>query len=220
MLLHPFIPLLPRTPLLSPDQPAPDAEPHAHRIIARRVAATNSRFDVLFDRIEGPGGGVPDYLMVRPKVRHADLVTGVCVLPVVDGRIGLMRVRRPHFPEPLWVAPSGFVEPDEPTDASARRELEEETGLTCDPADLRPLGLLLLDPGVLEARVALYVAERTRPLAGSTTHAARGTEELGVGRLVLFTSAEAEALALTSAAMDGGTVAACLRWLILSRRAS
>ncbi|WP_298380525.1 NUDIX domain-containing protein [Azospirillum sp.] len=191
-----------------------DAEPNAHRIITRRVAATNSRYDVLFDRIAGSNGEVPDYLMVRPKVRHADLITGVCVLPVVDGQIGLMQVRRPHFPEPLWVAPSGFVEPNEPTDVSARRELEEETGLTCDLADLRPLGLLLLDPGVLEARVALYAAERTRPLAESAVHA----EELGAGRLILFTPAEMEELALTSASMDGGTVAACLRWAILSRR--
>lgn len=185
-----------------------------HRIAARRVALSNSRFDVLLDHVEGPSGSVPDYLMVRPKVRHADLVTGVCVLPVVDGRIGLMRVRRPHFAEPLWVAPSGFVESDEATSASALRELEEEAGLTCDPADLRPLGLLLLDPGVLEARVALYAAERTRPLAAPAAHAG----ELGAGRLVLFTAEDAEDLALTSSSMDGGTVAACLRWSILRRR--
>ncbi len=199
---------------MQPDHP--DAEPNAHRIITRRVVAANSRYDVLFDRIAGSSGEVPDYLMVRPKVQHADLITGVCILPVIDGRIGLMQVRRPHFPEPLWVAPSGFVEPNEPTDVSARRELEEETGLTCDPVDLRPLGLLLLDPGVLEARIALYAAERTRPLSGPATH----LEELGAGRLVLFTPAEVMELALTSASMDGGTVAACLRWGILSRRAA
>lgn len=185
-----------------------------HRIVSRRVALTNGRYEVLLDHLEGPGTDVSDYLMVRPKVLHPDLVAGVCVLPVVDGRVGLMRVQRPHFKESLWVAPSGFVEPDESTAASALRELEEETGLTCASCDLRPLGLLLLDPGVLEARIALYAAEQTRPLAGPAGHA----EELGTGQLVLFTPEEVEDLALTSPSMDGGTVAACLRWSALRRR--
>lgn len=191
----------------------------SHRLVSRRVALSNSRFDILFDHVEGPHGSVPDYLMVRPKAQAADMVTGVCVLPIVEGRVGLMRVSRPHFPEPLWVAPSGFLEPDEPVETSALRELEEETGLTCDDADLRPLGLLLLDPGVLEARVALFVATRTRALPGTATGAEEDAgHELGAGRLVLFSPEEAEELALTSPSMDGGTVAACLRWALLRRR--
>lgn len=196
-----------------------------HRLVSRRVALSNSRYDVLLDHVEGPHGGVPDYLMVRPKVQAPDMVTGVCVLPVVEGRVGLMRVSRPHFPEPLWVAPSGFLEPDEPVETSALRELEEETGLTCDPGALRPLGLLLLDPGVLEARVALFVATRTRALPGAAPGAPGAVEaeanaghELGAGRLVLFAPEAAEELALTSPSMDGGTVAACLRWALLRRR--
>ncbi|CAO3439767.1 NUDIX domain-containing protein [Azospirillum doebereinerae] len=191
-----------------------------HRILDRRIALSNSRFDVMSDHIAGPEGGeVPDFLMVRPKVRGADLVAGVCVLPVVEGRIGLMRVHRPHFDRPLWVAPSGFLEPDESPEISARRELEEEAGLTCDPAELRPLGLLLLDPGVLEARVALFAASSTRPLAAPPPGSSLGAApELGAGRLILFAPDEAEELALTSPDMDGGTVAACLRWAALGRR--
>jgi len=192
-----------------------------HRIVDRRLAASNARFDVYFDRIEGPDGVVPNFLMVRPQVLHADLVSGVCVLPEVDGRIGLMQIRRPHFPEPIWVAPSGFVEPDEPTEASALRELEEETGLTCAPGDLQSLGLLLLDPAVLEARVALFVAQRTRPLSDdplANRPAGAVAGELGVGGLVLFSLDELEDLAVASASMDGGTVAACLRYLSLRRR--
>lgn len=191
-----------------------------HRILDRRIMLSNSRFDVLFDHVAGPdGGAVPDFLMVRPKIRNADTVAGVCVLPVVDGRIGLMRVHRPHFDRPLWVAPSGFLEADETTETSALRELEEETGLTCDPADLRPLGLLLLDPGVLEARVALFAASAARPpMEAGPEPAPELAPELGAGRLVLFAPEEAEELALTSPDMDGGTVAACLRWAALRRR--
>ncbi len=199
-----------------------------HRILDRRIVLSNSRFDVLFDHVVGPdGGAVPDFLMVRPKIRHAGTVAGVCVLPVVDGRIGLMQVHRPHFDEPLWVAPSGFVEPGETTETSALRELEEEAGLTCAPADLRPLGLLLLDPGVLEARVALFAAPCRPAIPSEAIPSGAGPSlgpsldqapELGAGRLILFAPDAAEELALTSAAMDGGTVVACLRWAALCRR--
>ena len=194
-----------------------------HRILDRKIVLSNSRYDVMFDHVAGPedgpgGGAVPDFLMVRPKIRNADTVAGVCVLPVVDSRIGLMRVHRPHFDGPLWVAPSGFLEPDETTETSALRELEEEAGLTCDPADLRPLGLLLLDPGVLEARVALFAAIRTRPLVTPDAPSPGAAPELGAGRLMLFAPDEAEELALTSPAMDGCTVVACLRWTALCRR--
>jgi ADP-ribose pyrophosphatase len=187
-----------------------------HRILARRVGLSNSRFDVMLDHVAGPDGAeVPDFLMVRPKVRLAGGVAGVCVLPVLeDGRVGLMRVHRPHFDEPLWVAPSGFAEADETAESSALRELEEEAGLTCTPTDLRPLGRLLLDPGVLEASLALFAATRCRPLPDG----APATPELGAGHLVMMTAEEAGELALTSPAMDGGTVVACLRWMALRRR--
>jgi len=191
-----------------------DAAPPCHEIVERKLAAANAKFDVLFDRIEGPDGVVPTYLMIRPKVLHENAVSGVCVLPEVKGRVGLMQVRRPHFGESVWVAPSGFVEAGESTEASAMRELEEETGLGCAPGDLVPLGLLLLDPALLEARVALFVATGARPVAKD----AGGRTELGAGALTFFSSEELEELACTSPNMDGGTVAACFRYLSRCRR--
>lgn len=189
-----------------------------HRILNRRIVLSNSRYDVLFDHVVGPDErSVSDFLMVRPKVRHSDTVAGVCVLPVVDDQIGLMLVHRPHFPEPLLVAPSGFIEPGESTETSALRELEEETGLVATSAALQPLGLLLLDPGVLEARVALYAAI-VDPTPTAFESPASDALELGAGRLVLHSPADAERLALTSPNMDGATVAACLRWMALSRQ--
>ena len=191
-----------------------ETPPSRHRLVERRLAAANAKYEVFFDRVEGPDGSVPNYLMVRPKARHAGGVSGVCVLPEVDGRIGLMQARRPQFAEPIWVAPSGFVEPGEPTEVSALRELQEEAGLTCDPRDLRPLGLLLLDPGVLEARVALFVASPARPLpAGVGIVGIVGGGEIGVGELTFFAPGALEELAVTSPHMDGGTVVACLRYL-------
>ncbi len=47
--------------------------PDRYRLIQRRLACVNERFEVFFDTIEQPDGStIGDFLVVQPRVRHAD----------------------------------------------------------------------------------------------------------------------------------------------------
>lgn len=182
------------------------------RRTARRRVAENTRFEVFFDRLEGGGGRVvPEYLMLRPKVLVDGFVSGICVLPEVAGRIGLMKAHRHQFGEELWQAPAGFAEPGESPAGTARRELVEETGLDCAPEDLVPLGLVVPDAGFLEAKVAIFVARACHPV----TAAPSAQEEPGLGALTFFDREGLGALLAHSTAMGAATMIACYRWLAL-----
>lgn len=131
----------------------------------RTLACENSRFSVFLDELAGHGWpSVQDYLVVAPKQVTDNLVTGVAVLPIVDGKIGLLRIYRHAIQSYLWEIPRGFVDPGESDRTSALRELEEETGLACADADLESLGLVAPEPGILAGRAHLFVARRCRTI--------------------------------------------------------
>lgn len=82
----------------------------------------------------------------------------VVILPVLDAdHVVLLRNHRFTIDETLWEVPAGTVEPDEPLQACAERELAEETGYTA--AKWRSLGYLYASPGVLNEKLHLFVAE-------------------------------------------------------------
>jgi 8-oxo-dGTP diphosphatase len=69
--------------------------------------------------------------------RPAVTVDVVAVAPA-EGRLKVLLVRRSRPPfQGCWAIPGGFVEPNEPLEAAARRELREETG--AGPAYLEQL---------------------------------------------------------------------------------
>lgn len=185
-------------------------------VVNRRAVLANRRFEVMFDRLENAAGDVvPDYLILRPKVLH-DGVSGVCVLPEVDGRIGLMRAWRHHFGEEIWQAPAGFAEAGESVETTARRELREEAGFDCADADFQSLGLMIPDAGIIQAKVALFVARRAYPIAdadGAPSPDEPGPDEPGLGALRFHTPDALRTLILTSPAMGAATMIACQRYL-------
>lgn len=136
----------------------------------RQLACENSRFEVFLDDVEDANGAtIRDYLVVAPRIKTGDLITGVAVMPVVEGKLGLLHIYRHAIQRHLWEIPRGFVDPGESERGSALRELEEETGLSCMDADLESLGIIAPEPGILAARVHLFAALRcraVRPFSG------------------------------------------------------
>jgi 8-oxo-dGTP diphosphatase len=97
-------------------------------------------------------------------------VTVDLVLVTTEARPRVLLIRRRHEPfAGRWALPGGFVDADEPLEAAARRELQEETGVRiADVEQLHAFG----DPGrdprgwtISVAYLARIDAEQVRPRA-------------------------------------------------------
>lgn len=139
-------------------------------------------------------------------IRHPG---GAGVLPVhPDGSISLIRQLRPAIDRSVVEIPAGRLNPGEPPEECAARELLEETGISA--AELIPLGTVYSSPGVFDEIIHLYAA------IGITQGQAQpeADEEIEVLRLPLD---EALQMAADGRISDGKTLAALLRWDLLCR---
>jgi ADP-ribose pyrophosphatase len=102
----------------------------------------------------------PDGVTVR---RDVILHPGaVAILPLLDaGRVCLLRNHRFVIGETLWEIPAGTLEPGEPIESAAVRELAEETGYRAARWDR--LGAFYPSPGVLSETTHLFVAHELQP---------------------------------------------------------
>jgi ADP-ribose pyrophosphatase len=173
----------------------------------RKLACENSQFHIFFDELILQGRTtVRDYLVVAPKRVAADLVTGVAILPIFAGKIGLIRVYRHPIGEYSWEIPRGFIDQQEASASAAGRELKEETGLDCKSEAIRSLGFITPDAGILAARVQLFAA----------TECAKEREyapaEIGHRELRFFNFQEVEEMILHSEVQDPSTVIAFFKY--------
>ena len=186
--------------------PGRDREAEPFAVKRRERACSNSRWDVYLDHLtDGRGREVADYLVIEGKLHRPARVTGVCVLPLVEGRFALVECYRHPVGSRRWEAPKGFVDRGEEPAEAAMRELAEETGLSCAPRELVSLGLIAPEPSTLGARAALFAA--THCEAG----ARRQEDEIGLGRLGFFDRREMAALAADGAIEDAATLIAYYR---------
>ena len=121
----------------------------------REVIHRGRKIQVVLDTSAGPDGQV----IRRDMIMHPGAVV---ILPVVDdAHICLLRNFRFVVSDTLWEVPAGTVEPGEPLEDCARRELLEETGYTAKK--WRSLGYIYASPGVLDEKLHLFVAEELTP---------------------------------------------------------
>jgi ADP-ribose pyrophosphatase len=98
-------------------------------------------------------------LVRRDVVLHPG---AVAILPLVDeDHVCLIRNVRPNVGQTLWEIPAGTLEPPEPPEAAAFRELTEETGYVA--TTMTKQGEFFPSPGVLSERTHLFVATGLTP---------------------------------------------------------
>lgn len=155
------------------------------------------RIRVEVDTLQAPDGRT----IRRDAIRHPGAVV---ILPVLDAeRVVLLRNFRFVVGDTLWEVPAGTVEPNEPLEACARRELLEETGYTA--AKWRSLGYLYASPGVLDEKLHLFVAEEL------TAGAARPEPDEKLEPVILRLE-EAVRMCLDGTIRDAKTVTSLLLW--------
>ena len=103
---------------------------------------------------------LPDDKLTRLDiVEHIGAVT---ILPLdADGRIWFVRQYRHAAAQELLELPAGTLEPGEPPEACARREIREETGLAA--GELRKLGEFFLAPGYSTEYMHVFLGTDLHP---------------------------------------------------------
>jgi ADP-ribose diphosphatase len=114
------------------------------------ILLTTSKFRVVRETIAAPSGKTK----TREVIRHP----GACViLPLLDdGRVCLIRNWRIAVGQTLIELPAGTLEPPEPPEKTAERELIEETGFRAK--QIQFLHAFFLSPGILDEKMHLYLA--------------------------------------------------------------
>ena len=97
---------------------------------------------------------------VREIIRHNG---AVCIIPINDkGEVICIKQYRYAHAQTMIEIPAGKLDSkDEIPEEAARRELREETGMTCEK--LTPIGKMYGSPAILDEVVHMYLAEGLTP---------------------------------------------------------
>jgi len=170
-------------------------------LLARRLVFENTVFSVYADHVADKNGNeVSQYLSVVPKCLLSDSIAGVAVLPVRDGKVGLIRVFRHPLAKWSWEAIKGHAEPGEDARDVALRELFEESGFSGAPDNFIDLGVIAPEGGIIKGRSHLFAVAVT----GNAGHAVDG--ELGHGELAFHNREEIDDLIAQGEIEDASTL--------------
>ncbi len=125
------------------------------RILKRDILVRNRIYRLVRSVVQLPGRKP----VVRDCVEHPGAVAIVPLLP--GNRVILIDQYRFAVGGDLWEIPAGTLEPGEPPDRCAHRELMEEIGFRA--GRLEKLAVFYTAPGFCDERMHLYLARDLRP---------------------------------------------------------
>lgn len=179
------------------------------RLNSRRLVCENTVYSVFFDHVgDAEGHEVLEYLSVLPKSEANERVTGSGVLPVKEGKLGLIRVFRHPLGRWSWEIPKGFLDVNETSEQSAVRELCEETGFIVDLSQLISLGVMVPEAGMVAGCIQLFSVNVEVYKVGATIG------ELGHGERGFFGRDQIIAMIESGDIHDGCTMSAILKYAI------
>lgn len=103
--------------------------------------------------------GIETVTLPNGHVSHLEILRhpgASAIVPLhADGTVTLIRQYRHAAGGMIWEVPAGKLDPGEDPAVCARRELEEETGVSCGA--VRHLTTIFTTPGFTDERIHLYV---------------------------------------------------------------
>lgn len=128
--------------------------PKGERLGTREIYRGRT-FNVDVDRVRLPNGREMELELVHHRGAAA-------VVPVMDDGTVLL-VRQYRYATGGWLLeiPAGKIDNQEPPEACAAREAEEEVGYR--PGKLEPLGWIWTSPGFADEKIWLYLATDLQP---------------------------------------------------------
>lgn len=177
-----------------PDAPSGDRSPQGFRYLGEDVVFRGWRIDVVKARFEAPDGEQFD----RDIVRHPG---AVAVVAVTDRSSALLvRQYRGSLDRELLELPAGTMDVEgESSETAARRELEEEAGVTA--RHVRLLASTVNTPGFCDEVTELFLATGL----GGVPHNRHGAEELAI-EVVEVALAEVPAKIASGEIVDAQTI--------------
>jgi ADP-ribose pyrophosphatase len=165
--------------------------------MSRQIVFQGRKVQMAVDTLTFPDG----HTVKRDVVLHPG---AVAMLPMADAdHVCLVRNHRPIVGETLLEVPAGTLEPDEPPESAAVRELAEETGYRA--GRWQKLAMFMPSPGILSERTHLFLAQDLIP----GPQQLEKDEELVP---VILPWPEAVSLVLDGTIHDAKTIIAILLW--------
>lgn len=158
---------------------------------------------LLRDAVRFRDGTIGPYVRTFPAAAHG----GAAVLPILDGKIVLLRHFRHATRAWHWEIPRGYSDGDETPEQTARREIKEELGV--DVTELSALGTVHPDTGHGGGSAGLYLAR--------LPHLGRIEAREGIDEIRQISPAEFDTMARAQQITDSYTLAAVLQARIHGR---